>query len=303
MSSRGPIAYLILAHDEPEHLCRLIRRLSAPFAHFFIHLDRKSDAARFRHCASLPRVTFIERLPVYWGGWSHVEATLLLIDASRKSGLPFSSFVLLSGTHFPIRGNDEIHVHLTSGSQHITLNQVPCPHKPMWRFDRYHFEGAYRRPRLHRLLPYAATKAASLVRIDPARKLPGITLFAGSAYWALSSDALAWIEEFIRDRPEVTRYFRHTFVPDESFFHTIIANSPFRASCAGTTTFADWNNPNEQPAFIGFDHLQFLLGRQNPGLPDGGPALFARKFGQRNADVVDRIEAHLDCLTEEAIEG
>ncbi len=303
MPSPGPIAYLILAHEEPEHLYRLIRRLSAPFAHFFIHLDRKSDAARFQDSASLPRVSFVERLPVYWGGWSHIAATLLLIEASRRAGVPFGSFVLLSGTHFPIRSNEEIHARLTAGKQHITLEKVPCPHKPWWRFDRYHFEGAYRRPRLQRLLPYAASKAASLVRIDPGKRLPGLTLFAGSAYWAFSSDALACIEQFIQDRPEVARYFRHTFVPDESFFHTIIANSPFRSSCVGTTTFADWKDPNEQPAFIRADHLEFLLSPDGLALPDAGPPLFARKFGRRNAHLVDEVEAHLDGLAKEKLEG
>ena len=294
MPQTRSIAYLILAHEEPEHLYRLIQRLSAPFAHFFIHVDAKSDAARFRDIASLPAVTMVEKIPVFWGGWSHVQATLHLLEAARGAPTEFASFALLSGTHFPVRSNEEIYAQLTSGRQFITLHQIPIRHKGWWRFNRYHFEGAYRRPRLQRVLPTVATKAASLFRIDIAKKLPGMTLFAGSAYWAFTNDAVAWIETFVRERPEVTRFFRRTYVPDESFFHTIIANSPFRASCVGTTTYTDWGNPDELPAWIGADHLGLLLSREPVTLRHGGPLLFARKFGARNAHVADQIEERIE---------
>ena len=41
------IAYLILAHDDPAHLARLVRALSHGEDRCFIHLDAKASVDRF----------------------------------------------------------------------------------------------------------------------------------------------------------------------------------------------------------------------------------------------------------------
>ncbi|HEU5047887.1 MAG TPA: hypothetical protein VFT64_08605, partial [Rickettsiales bacterium] len=66
------IAYLILAHYQPELLRRLVLRLKSPWARFFIHIDAKSDIAPFLSALEgISRVTLVsQRIPVYWGGWS-----------------------------------------------------------------------------------------------------------------------------------------------------------------------------------------------------------------------------------------
>src|SRR5689334_18627451 len=46
-SARVRIAYIILAHRYPDHLIRLIERLSADGARFFVHIDRKAPAEVF----------------------------------------------------------------------------------------------------------------------------------------------------------------------------------------------------------------------------------------------------------------
>ena len=73
------IAYLILAHNTPNHLRRLISALSTPSCAFFIHLDQKSSMEPFAGLAA-DNVHFTrERVPVYWGDFSQVEAILVLL--------------------------------------------------------------------------------------------------------------------------------------------------------------------------------------------------------------------------------
>ncbi|MFR5854597.1 MAG: beta-1,6-N-acetylglucosaminyltransferase [Lachnospiraceae bacterium] len=54
-----------------------------------------------------------QRIPVYWGGYSAVEATVQLLRAALLwEGQPFDRFVLLQGLDYPIRTNREIHAFL-----------------------------------------------------------------------------------------------------------------------------------------------------------------------------------------------
>ena len=85
------ISYLVLAHNTPNHLRRLVHALESPNSVFFIHVDRKFDISPFEEGLSQYNVTFLEdRVAVHWGDFSDVEATIKLIgealDRSPDSG-------------------------------------------------------------------------------------------------------------------------------------------------------------------------------------------------------------------------
>src|SRR5690349_19353849 len=97
------IAYLILAHNTPNHLSRLVRALDSANAAFFIHVDRKSDISPFRKGLSQPNTTFLEdRVAVYWGDFSDVRATIELIKKALSHSFEPVYFVLLSGADYPL---------------------------------------------------------------------------------------------------------------------------------------------------------------------------------------------------------
>ena len=76
------IAYLILAHHQPKHVGAMIEQLDDVEARFFIHVDRKSNIAPFRRAITSDRAMLLdERLPINWGGWNMVRATLRLCAA------------------------------------------------------------------------------------------------------------------------------------------------------------------------------------------------------------------------------
>ena len=98
------LAYLILAHNTPNHLCRLVRALNSPNAVFFIHVDRKSTIRSYRDSLSQPKVTFLEdRVDVYWDGFSRVDATIKLINESLNCSPESGYLVLLSASDYPLR--------------------------------------------------------------------------------------------------------------------------------------------------------------------------------------------------------
>jgi hypothetical protein len=234
------IAYLILAHHQPRHLGAMIERLDDGDGRFFVHLDQKSDIRPFRNAIRSERALFLDkRLPIVWGEWNLVQATLdLLRRAYRES--PSTHYQLLSGDCYPIKSNEEIVAKLTGGNfNYITINEQMKPgsrfhDRLLYRWpDRYLIKFLRRRRSLARLnIPTYAGRLIKRVRgkLDQLteRTLPaGIIPYKGWQWWCLTHDCARYVLDYVDANPRFVQFFRSTLIPDESFFHTIIANSEF----------------------------------------------------------------------------
>ena len=101
------IAYVILAHQLPEQLVRLVRRLDSPGALFLVHINRRSDDAIYRVAraglAELDNVVFLRRHKLYWGAFGHVRATIEGLDELYRRSAQFDYVALLTGQDYPIK--------------------------------------------------------------------------------------------------------------------------------------------------------------------------------------------------------
>jgi len=291
MSDTSPkIAFLIAAHEEPLLLRRLVLSLAAPRARFFVHIDRNMPARPFAEALSgIAHVNFIQpRVSVRWGGWSQIEATLLLMRRALAQDETLARFALLSGACYPLRSNEALRDFLLSGDgEYISAAPMPDPEhdKPLTRLTRWHIEGGLR-------AKGAKAKAIRILndtlRALPARNLKtgldGLAPYAGSSWWVLTRSGVETVLDWTDRRPRLAAFLRHTHCPDECFFQTVLANSALRERLASSLTFADWSDPAEQPRQIRDGHLSQLLGR-------AGAPFFARKFSSANAHLLDRIDA------------
>ena len=97
------IAYLILAHSDPNQLKRLVCALSVENkVSFFIHIDARQDIKCFKKEVSyLTNVFFIkEREVIYWGGFSICKAEKLLLKYALSSKTRFDRFGCLPVSSF-----------------------------------------------------------------------------------------------------------------------------------------------------------------------------------------------------------
>jgi hypothetical protein len=90
----------------------LFRKLTADNSQtsVFLHVDRKSTMMQelSQLLAGAARVYFTpRRVPVYWGGYSLVQATLELMRQSMAQG-DYDRFVLMQGADYPIKSSAEI---------------------------------------------------------------------------------------------------------------------------------------------------------------------------------------------------
>ena len=219
------IGYLVFAYKNPRVLQRQITMLSSRGCAFFIHIDRKTNMEEFS-CIGCENVFFSqERLPVYWGEFSGVEAILLLIRQALENCQSCRYLVLLSGSEYPLRTAKYIGTFLeaNTGAEFISLVKMPAPGKPISRISTLRFPSNMP----VRRFAFRALARLGLAQRDFRKHLPGMEPYAGNTWWALSRDACQYILDFTEENPQVRRYFQNTFAPEESFFHTILGNSPF----------------------------------------------------------------------------
>ena len=92
------LAHLILAHNNPLQLERLVKRISHKDADVYIHLDSKTDIAQFAHLGDLPNTFFTKkRIKVMLGEYSTLECALIGMEEILETGTTYSHVNLLSG--------------------------------------------------------------------------------------------------------------------------------------------------------------------------------------------------------------
>lgn len=288
------IVYLILAHNCPAHLQRLVRALSSPAAACLIHVDAKADMAQFRGIAG-PAVGFTRgREAVHWGAFSQVAAIRALIREALASPARYDRFVLLSGVDYPLYPPACLDAFFERNpqSQFIEMASMPCAatSKSLSRLSNYQPDPP--RTALGALLGRVRRRLGIPPRQrDYLQALAGLQPYAGATWWALTRDACEYIEAFAEEHPDLVDFFRNTVCPDEMFIHTILGNSRFGADVQPDLTYADWSAKGPSPAYLTLEHVEML--RHARFSSEGREMLFARKLSDDRAHVTAALDALL----------
>lgn len=230
------IAFLILAHSDPNHLLRLCESLGA-YDDIFIHVDRKTSNNFFSTPFPANARLIEPRIDVHWADVSVVHATLRLIEAALASSSNYLRLVLLSGACYPIKPVEQLRKRFIEQPHLNEIKYVKLlegPEGALRRISRRHF----RRPLESRIRNKALVIASKAARklaylawrhVDGgfSRYFPNLAPCFGSQWWALTPTAARYMVEFSRNSPELLAYMRHCWAPDEIYFHTVFGNSEF----------------------------------------------------------------------------
>lgn len=231
------IAYVILAHVDPNHIARLAKKVVAGTQHeVFIHVDLKSDIEQYeRLLEGVPSVHFVRnRVKVYWAGYSSVEA---IINAFREAvqRARFDRFYILQGLDYPIRTNACIENYFKRyGDTEFIRAKNESISKDLKDLRKYCYYWFMDNPPMTRRWLNAFSnvlyRLGVLVKIrDPYVIVYGrrFDIYRGWAHFAITRSAVDYILDFHDANPEFRRYFQRVFAADESYFHTILYNSHF----------------------------------------------------------------------------
>ena len=255
-------AYIISAYKRPDILFRLVSALGdAPTA---IHVDMRSPIfgeVRDR----LGRLEHIELLPRHvckWGRFGHVRASLKGLRWFQRTSC--SHAILLTGQCYPLRPKTELDRSLAELGERSRIRTQPFP-LPQWANERGGFD---RVERIYYQI-WGSETMRHFRRIR--RRVPyGLYPWGGGGYWCMSRKHADYVLDTVDRRPGLSRFFSRTLIPDETFFHTILGNSPFAEDVVSERThFIKWGQISPSPVTLDESHLSEAF---------ASDAWFARKF-------------------------
>jgi Core-2/I-Branching enzyme len=280
------IVYLILCHKNPEQVVRLINRLDDGRAFFVVHVDKRAEERVYncisRYASNVSNVYFCKRHRCFWGGFGIVRATINCIHTALELARPFDYAILLSGQDYPIKSNSEIGSFFVKNRGKEFIESFSLLKTNRWSDQGGMFNA------INRVQYWTIFVRSRTLHIKWKRKFPfGWQPFGGSQWWCLSRETIEYLAAFLRSNSGFVRYFKTTFIPDESFFQSIISNSPYSEKIVrDDMRYTDWETPNPNyPRTLeesDFDKLK------------ASHKLFARKLETVRSDkLLDRIDRDL----------
>lgn len=280
------IAFILLCHKDPEAIIRQAERLTATGDFIAIHFDASASAAAYAQITSTlsdnERVTFArKRVKCGWGEWSLVRATLNAVEAAVEAFPRATHFYMLSGDCMPIKSADYAHsfldgrdVDYVESFDFFTSNWI----KTGMKEDRLHYRHFFNE-RQNKTVFYASLNLQRKLGLK--RDVPNdIEMMIGSQWWCLRRRTVEAILEFCNARKDVLRFFATTWIPDETFFQTLVRHVVPRDEIDSRTLtflmFTDYGLP------VTFYNDQYdLLLSQN--------FLFARKISPEATSLLSRL--------------
>ena len=280
------IAFILLCHKDPDAIIKQATRLTAAGDCMAIHFDARAKGEHFAQLRQAlkdnPNIVFAKkRIKCGWGQWSLVRATLLAVQAA-EAGFPRAThFFMLSGDCMAIKSSEFAHDFLEQDD--VDYIEAVDFFESDWiktgmKQERLIFRHPFNE-RTQKRLFYAffdLQKRFGLARSIP----PDLQIMIGSQWWCLRRRTIEWILDFCRDRPEVVRFFRTTWIPDETFFQTLVRHlvpdTEIRSRALTFLMFSDYGMP---VAFYN-DHYDLLLSQD---------FLFARKISPEAHELKTRL--------------
>ena len=255
------IAALIMCHTDFKRTKRLISAIFNRDLDVYVHVDKKSNISDFsltrRECVYiLPEEL---RVDVRWGKFSQVEAEIQLIKYATDN-YDYDYYVLLSGYDYPIIPMCKFMSFLTRDTDMNYINLVRSKnYDNNGRSNNYDKRNDIYYPDFF-LNRFFGTRIIrrSWVEITGGynhtykffKRNHSTDLYYGSQWWCLTGTTIRWMLNHLEENPGFIDEFRHSCIPDESFFQTLFMKSPFKMQRSDYLHYVDWSEHNNSPKWL-----------------------------------------------------
>ncbi len=255
------VGIVMLCHTAFDRAAQVARHWAVRGCPVVIHVDRRVKRKAYdclvKALNDLDNIRFSGRHACEWGTWGIVAATQEASTIMLRDFPQVRHVYLASGSCLPLRPVEEMVAYLTDRPrtdfiESVTTEDVGWTIGGLdverftlrfpfsWRKKRRLFDGYVRLQR----------------RLGFRRRIPaGIVPHLGSQWWCLTRQTLSAILEN-PERDEIDRYFRRVWIPDESYFQTLVrqvsANVESRSLTLSKFDFQG------KPHIFYDDHLQLL---------------------------------------------
>ena len=280
------IAYILLCHKDPDAIIQQAERLTAVGDYMSIHFDARAKPEHFRKIRAAlqdnPNVVFAhKRIKCGWGEWSLVQATLYAVESAVEAFPRATHFYMLSGDCMAVKTAEYAHRYLDERDKDFIESYdffesdwIKTGMKEDRLIYRHHFNERTQKWRFYTSL--AIQRKLGLTRAVP----EDLQIMIGSQWWCLRRRTIEWILKMTRDRADVMRFFRTTWIPDETFFQTLVRHLvPENEIETRTLTFLMFSDYGMPVTFYN-DHYDLLLSQD---------FLFARKISPEASELKIRL--------------
>lgn len=281
-------AYLIMVHKNNYNLEILLKLLDYEFNDIFIHVDKKCidfNYPKYSNIVKKSKIFFTnERISVVWGGFSMVQAELLLTKIALDTS-DYSYFHLLSGQCLPIKTQKYIHKFCDESNEtcFLDLHQYDysdCSKenkKLLYRASVNHYLQEYRDKFkfkfVNKFVIYIDRILIAIqvyvLRINKV-KYNSISLASGANWFSLPRNAIIYI---IEHEELIYSLFNKSSFCDELFMQTIFLNSEFKTRIQSNKRLVNFEKSNTygHPYIWKENDLEEIL---------NSDCFFARKFDE-----------------------
>ncbi len=280
------IAFILLCHKDPDAIIEQANMLTTKGDCISIHFDARAKPEHFQQIKEAlsdnPNVTFAKkRIKCGWGEWSLVQATLYAIESACQTFPRATHFYMLSGDCAAIKSAEYAHdlldaedVDYIESFDFFESDWIKTGIKEERLIYRH-----FLNERRHKRAFYASLAVQK--KLGLTREIPDdLQIQIGSQWWCLRRRTIEAVLEFTRQRRDVMRFFRTSWIPDETFFQTLVRHLiPTPEIRTHTLTFLMFTDYGIPVTFHN-DHYDLLLSQDY---------LFARKISPEAHELKERL--------------
>ena len=255
------VGFIMVCHTALDRAAEVARHWATRDCPVVIHVDKRVKQKPYDRLVSdladLTNVRFSPRFACEWGTWGLVAATQRASEMLLRDFPGLGHVFLASGSCLPLRPVEELVGYLAKHPQTDFIESVTTEDVGWtiggldierftlrfpfsWRKQRRLFDGYVRLQR----------------RIGLRRRIPpGLVPHLGSQWWCLTRKTLSAILN-APEREEHDRYFRRVWIPDESYFQTLVRQYSARVE-SRSLTLSKFDFQGKPHIFYD-DHLQLL---------------------------------------------
>ncbi len=255
------VGIVMLVHTALGRAEQVARHWSAAGCPVVIHVDkgvsRKTYTTFVNALSDVPNLHFSERFRCEWGTWGIVAASQAASELMLASFPEVRHVYLASGSCLPLRPVQELMEYLEARPRIDFIESATTADVP-WTvggLDEERF--TLRFPFSWKKNRYLFDRAVEFQRkFNLKRKMPnGIVPHMGSQWWCLTRRTLSAILQD-PERPTYDKYFRQVWIPDESYFQTLVRQYSTKVE-SRSLTLSKFDFQGKPHIFYD-DHLQLL---------------------------------------------